>query len=88
MKINVPAGVIDHFWEQESAGTTHEFWAFRFPVKAKPGDTIHFMIDGKEEAQAAISHTEPPGASQCDTTGRFKNRWKVFWDCKTFKDLR
>jgi hypothetical protein len=88
MKINVPLNVVDHFWEQEPPGTTHEFWAFRFPVKAKEGDTIHFMIEGEEVAQAIVDKVESPGLSQCDTTGLYKNRWKVFWDCTTFKDLR
>jgi hypothetical protein len=87
MKINVPLNVVDHFWEQEPPGTVYEFWAIRFPIKAKPGDIIHFMIDGKEAAQAIVSFVEPPGKSQCDTTGRYRNRWKVFWECKTFKKL-
>jgi len=88
MNINVPESVVDHFWEDEPEGTTHEFWAFRFPVRAKSGDIIHFHIDKKEVAQAVIDYIEPPGESSCSTTGKFKNRWKVFWKCETFKDVR
>jgi len=88
MKINVSPAMVSHFWEQEPVGTTHEFWALRFPIKAKPGDTIHFMIDDKELAQATVDFVEPPGKSMCDTTGKYKNRWKVFWKCSSFKDLR
>jgi hypothetical protein len=88
MKINVPPGMVDHFWDQEAEGVTHEFWALRFPIKAKPGDTIHFFINGYESAQAIVSDIEPPGESSCSSTGRYRNRWKVFWDCKTFKDVR
>jgi hypothetical protein len=88
MKINVPDSAVGHFWENEPLGTTHEFWAFRFPVRAKVGDTIHFYIDKKEVAQAVIDLIEPPGQSSCGTTGKFGNRWKVFWKCESFKDIR
>lgn len=88
MIINVPDWATEHFWENEPAGTTHEFWAFRFKPKAQPGNIIQFMIDKKPVAQAVIDYIEPPGESECDTTGRFKNRWKVFWKCSTFKDTR
>jgi len=46
------------------------------------------MIDDKELAQATVDFVEPPGKSMCDTTGKYKNRWKVFWKCSSFKDLR
>ena len=88
MKINIPPSVLNHFWKQEPEGTIYEFWALRFPIKAKPGDTVHFMLEGKEVAQSTVAFVEPPGKSVCDTTGKYKNRWKVFWDCKSFKDLR
>lgn len=87
MKINVPPEVWAHFWE-EPPPDSFEFWAFRFPVRAQVGDEILFLLDKKPVAKAVIAGIEKPGASQCDTTGRFKNRWKVFWTQESFKDLR
>lgn len=87
MKINVSEAVIDHFWEEPPEGSL-EFWAFRFPVKASVGDTIYFHFNKKLIAKAVIHAIEKPGISNCESTGRYKNRWKVFWKQETFEDLR
>lgn len=88
MKITVPPEMEEHFWE-EPPEDSWEFWAFVWPVKkAKVGDTIYFYLNKKLIATAIIALIEPPGESSCETTGRYKNRWKVFWKPETFKDLR
>ena len=87
MKINVSPSQVDHFWDEPETGNA-EFWAFRFPVKAKVNDLIEFYIDKKKVAESIIHRIEKPGESACDTTGKFKNRWKVIWLNKDFKDLR
>ena len=87
MKINVPEWAINHFWEEPPEGHC-EFWAFRFEPKCKVGDVILFYINKKFVAQAIVALIEPPGKSECESTGRFKNRWKVYWRPETFIDLR
>lgn len=87
MKINVPKEAIDHFWE-EPEEEAQEFWAFTWPVRAKVGDPIYFYFNKKLIASSIIDRIEKPGQSQCDRTGRFKNKWKVFWRNEDFKDER
>ena len=87
MKINVPETAIEHFWE-EPPEEDWEFWAFVWPVKAKVGDTIYFYYNKQLIATAVIALIEPPGISKCESTGRYNNRWKVFWTPESFKDLR
>lgn len=84
MKINVPEQALDHFWVEPPAGSM-EFWAFRFPPKAKVGDQIIFNIDKKPVATATIALIEAPGQSECEQTGNFRNRWKVYWTQESFK---
>jgi len=86
MKINVPDEAKDHFWEEPPAGS-EEFWAFVWPVRAKVGDQIFFQMDKKPVAEAVISRIEPPGQSECERTGQYKNRWKVYWTPESFKKL-
>lgn len=87
MKITVTDAVIDHFWE-EPPEDSWEFWAFRWPVKAKVGDDILFYHNNKLIAKAVIAAIEQPGKSQCERTGKFNNRWKVFWRPESFIDMR
>jgi hypothetical protein len=87
MIINVPEGALKHFWEEPPAGHW-EFWAFRFKPKCKVGDRIIFKFDGKPIAEAVVAKIERPGQSVCKSTGRFKNRWKVYWTPESFIDLR
>lgn len=87
MRITVPNNLLAHFWEQEPEGH-EEFWAFRWPVRANVGDTIHFMNGGREIAQAVIGRIEKPGQSECESTGRFLNMWKVYWPPSSFRDTR
>jgi hypothetical protein len=74
MNINVPDFAVAHFWENEPPGTTHEFWALRFPPKCKPGDPIVFHIQGTAVARAVVDYIEAPGKSTCEGTGRYLNR--------------
>jgi hypothetical protein len=87
MKITVPPETEEHFWEEPPEGSW-EFWAFVWPVKAKVGDTIYFYLNKKLIASATIALIEKPGESSCETTGKYKNRWKVFWKPESFKDER
>ena len=87
MRINIPNWAIEHFWEEPPQGHM-EFWAFRFPPKCKIGDTIEFLINHKVVAKAIVHIIEKPGQSFCESTGKFKNRWKVYWLPETFIDLR
>jgi len=86
MKITVPPQEFDHFWEDPPPGHD-EFWAFRWPVRAKVGDQILFHMNKKPVAEAVISRIEKPGESECERTGRFKNMWKVFWKPESFKKI-
>lgn len=87
MIINVPDWAKSHFWEEPPVGS-REFWAFRFLPKAQVGDPITFRMDGKVVAGAVVSEIQKPGVTECDSTGRFKRSWKVFWEPETFVDLR
>ena len=87
MKINVPDWAKDHFWEEPPPGA-NEFWGFRFKPKCQVGDKITFLMDGKPVAESIVAGIEKPGQSACDTTGRFKSLWKVFWKNEDFKDIR
>ncbi|OGU54782.1 MAG: hypothetical protein A2V66_01610 [Ignavibacteria bacterium RBG_13_36_8] len=88
MKITVPPGVErDHFWDEPPEGSW-EFWAFRWPVKAKVGDTIYFFCSRKLIAKAIIERIDLPGKSSCERTGKYKNSWKVFWKPESFVDMR
>lgn len=87
MNINIPEWARDHFWEEPPEGHM-EFWAFRFHPPCKIGDELIFRFDGKPVAKAIVDEIEPPGQSECETTGRFEYRWKVFWTNESFIDLR
>ena len=87
MNINVPDWAMDHFWEEPPEGNV-EFWAFRFKPPCKVGDPLNFRRNGAIIARAVCAKIEPPGSSECEGTGRFKNRWKVFWTMDTFEDAR
>jgi len=52
------------------------------------GDKIEFFFEGKKVAEAVIAMIEAPGISTCESTGKYGNRWKVFWLPESFKDLR
>lgn len=86
MKINVPESEHRHFWEEPPAGH-EEFWAFRFKPKASLGDRVVFHMDKQAVAEAVISRIEPPGKTACEQTGRFGNRWKVFWTPESFRKI-
>jgi len=88
MKINIPDSAISHFFEEPLPEVKEEFWALRYPIKAKEGDVIQFFYNNKEVAKSKISRIEPPGRSKCSSTGRFESRWKVFWKLADFQDLR
>lgn len=87
MNINVPHCSRDHFWEEPPDGHM-EFWAFRFPPPCKVGDELIFRFDKKPVARARVHLIQVPGEAICQSTGRFKNRWKVFWTQESFEDLR
>ncbi len=87
MKITVDDSLIEHFWEEPPEGSW-EFWAFRWPVKAKVGDPIFFVNNKKVIAKAVIALIEKPGESKCESTGKFENRWKVYWKPESFIDMR
>jgi len=87
MKINVPAQAIDHFWVEPPDGNW-EFWAFRWPVRAKVGDPIYFYYNKKPIAFAIIAKIEKPGQSEDERTGKYKSMWKVYWTNNSFIDLR
>jgi hypothetical protein len=86
MNITVPPAEAEHFW-QEPAENMEEFWAFRWPVKAQVGDRVVFNLNKKPIAEAVISRIEKPGEHECETTGRFLNRWKVYWTPESFKKI-
>ena len=86
MKITVPESEFDHFWVEPPPGH-EEFWAFRWPVRAKVGDEINFMMNKKPVAKAVIWRIEKPGESECEQTGRFKSMWKVYWKPESFKKV-
>jgi len=86
MKITVDNSVLDHFWEEPPLGSW-EFWAFRWPVKAKVGDPIFFYFNKQLIAKAVIALIEPPGKSECERTGKYNNRWKVFWTQESFEKV-
>lgn len=86
MKINVPDKAIDHFWVEPPEGNW-EFWAFRWPVRAKVGDPIFFYYQKKLIARAVIAKIEKPGESEDERTGKYKNMWKVYWTNDSFIDL-
>lgn len=87
MRINIPDSSLEHFWEDKEEGD-QEFWAFRFPVKAKVGDPIYFYNNKTLIATAVVARVEKPGQSSCLSTGAFKNRWKVIWFKSSFVDKR
>ena len=87
MKINIPEWAYDHFWEEPPSGSM-EFWALRFPPSCKVGDEILFYYKKTLVAKAVVALIEAPGISHCENSGRFKNRWKVFYSPETFLDLR
>lgn len=83
MNINVPLWARDEFWQEPPPGTM-EFWGFRFPPPCAVGDRLIFRFDGRAVAEATVARIEPPGASECEHSGRFRNRWKVFWTQESF----
>ena len=86
MNINVPKWARAHFWDEPPEGDT-EFWAFRFKPPCQPGDELVFRFDGVSVARAVCSVIQPPSVSACDSTGRFGDRWKVFWTPASFEDV-
>lgn len=87
MNINVPEKARLHFWEEPTPGNT-EFWSFRFPPPCKVGDPLLFRFDGEIVAKATVCLIQAPGESECESTGRFRDGWKVFWEPESFVDLR
>ena len=87
MNINVPPQARDHFWEEPPPGS-HEFWSFRFPPPCKVGDRLVFRFDGVMVAEAVCSRIEAPGESECESTGRFRRGYKVYWNPASFRDRR
>lgn len=87
MKIQVPEWARKHFWQDPPEGHC-EFWAFSWKPKAGIGETIYFYFDNELVAEATIFKIESPNKSKCASTGRFENRWKVFWRPESFIDMR
>lgn len=87
MNINVPEHAREHFWDEPPPGST-EFWAFPFKPRCQVGDPLYFRFDSVAVAMATVCDVEPPGLSKCASTGKYRNRWKVFWDPESFLDLR
>lgn len=87
MNINVPEWAREHFWEEPPEGA-EEFWAFRFKPPCRLGEELIFRFDGQPVARARVLRIETPGLSQCEATGKFRPRWKVFWSLDSFEDLR
>lgn len=83
VNINVPEWARAHFWAEPPEGA-EEFWSFRFPPPCKPGDPLVFRFDGRVVARAIVDRIEPPGLSECESSGRFWRGWKVFWRPETF----
>lgn len=87
-QIKIPKSVWKHFWEEPPEGHVWEFWAFRTKPNVKPGEKIQFTFEGRPVAEVTTHLVEEPGKSECEQTGKFKNKWKVWWNLSTFKDLR
>lgn len=87
MRINVPKWAWEHFWQEPPEGTM-EFWAFRSEPKCSAGELLEFFFGGKLVAEAIVAKIEAPGLSHCESTGKFRKHWKVFWTQKSFRDLR
>lgn len=87
MTIDVPEFARGHFWE-EPPPDSEEFWSFRDRPSIEPGETLLFRFGHEQVASAVCSRIEPPGESECESSGRFRNGWKVFWDPASFRDLR
>jgi hypothetical protein len=87
LKINVPDAAMNHFWEEPPEGNW-EFWAFTWPVRAKVGDYIYFYNNKKLIVMAVIAKVEKPGESECEKTGKYRNKWKVYWNSDSFVDYR
>ena len=87
LHIKVPQSAQDHFWEEPPADSW-EFWSFRSQPQCQIGDGLCFWMGGKAVATAVVAKIEKPGQSSCQTTGRFKGGWKVFWRPDSFIDLR
>lgn len=85
-KIEVPKASREHFWDEPPAGNL-EFWAFKHPIVALPGEKILFQFDGVTVAEAIVSHTEDPGKTECQQTKKYKDHHKVFWNPKQFRTL-
>ena len=85
MKIKVPPFAQDHFWEEPQNGDM-EFWAFKEEPDCKVGDTIEFYFGSKLVATAKVARIERPNLSDCLSTGRFKQKWKIHWYNTSFKD--
>jgi ribosomal protein S18 acetylase RimI-like enzyme/predicted GIY-YIG superfamily endonuclease len=86
LQIEVPKSVRTHFWEEPPAGNL-EFWAFRHPVNVLPGEKIVFTFNGAPVARTIVHHTEAPGQSKCENTGKYEKHHKVYWDPTTFVRL-
>ena len=87
MNINIPASALGHFWKDPPEGSW-EFWSFRFRPLCQVGSNLVFRFDGKIVARAVVARIEKPGESVCETTGRFRSGWKVFWTPESFVDQR
>jgi len=87
MRINVPKSAQKSFWNEPAANTI-EFWTFRFKPECKVGDRIEFFFNGKKVAVAKVAIIEAAGLSKCNHSGKYLNRWKVFWLPESFIDLR
>ena len=87
MNINIPEAAHGHFWEDPPEGSW-EFWSFRFQPPCEVRDKLIFRFNRKPIAQAIVARIERPGESSCETTGRFRMGWKVFWEPESFVDLR
>lgn len=88
MKITVQESGLDHFFHEPPSDVVEEFWALRWPIKAKVGDAIEFRCNGELIARSKVSRVERPGESECSSTGKYGNRWKVYWRLDEFEDLR
>lgn len=87
MKIKIPPFAQSHFWEEPRNGNM-EFWAFKEKPNCSIGEKIEFYFGTKLVAEARVARVESPRLSECLTTGKFKEKWKVHWFNNSFKDLR
>jgi hypothetical protein len=87
MNINVPTEAREHFWEDPPEGAW-EFWSFRFKPPVDIGEKLFFRFDRQIVAQAVCAKIEPPGKSSCESTGKYRHGWKVFWLPDSFIDMR